>query len=1106
MGGNIISVQSIPAEPPREKRDLRLFLAAFVLAGLAFVFWTGSRYPSLNEKAMMGGDTPMSGLAFDILFHIMPDSPTWWEFVANTVNWIATNQKGMTFGVLFGAAILTLLSLIKKRSFQNGFANAALGTAIGAPLGVCVNCAAPIALGLHQGRMRLETTLSALLASPTLNVIVVTMSFAMLPFHMAAIKLLLALVMVLLIVPLLCRFFLSEEAAASGDNLGDFATVSEAKGLTAWIGRALAPQDAGTIPDSPGDAVIWYVKTFLRNLGFVALITVPMMLVAAMLGALVAIGFDSQELVYALPRGGAFAILAAMLLAAIVASFVPAPIALDVILTTVLVSLGLSSDYATAILIGLGSFSIYAFIIVWRSISMRTAIVMWIAVIGMAMTGGVLANRLATYETAYIERHYVNYLIKAEPVSPPALPPLPEAKSADQLRSILAGQAVEWEPLKARIASDRNSRIEVFAVADQRQSLPTGGNADRKAAFSRVPGQTIGFDERGMLTPAREFGVDFMPGGIAAGDINNDGWIDVVVPRPTGGTGLSLYVNVGGRFERQATNLGKLRGLEIHNVALVDIDNDALLDIVASTRRDGLFVLYNRAGQFDIGRSRQLADIAPAIAIAMGFADLNADGRVDIVSGNWTGGGMNESFISVVPQITANTVFWNRQDGSFEPETLPGLPGQTLTVLLSDFDGDRQIDVFKGDDAMRTDQVVFFNSLGRPQPVVAERQPFPYSMQSTMSMDDGDWNNDLIPDYYGGQITDHEMQRLSASTGEGRVFEICMQFVRDGAWDRDRTHECAAELKSIDSIRDEGGGSLRFRCENGIRPQDTTFCMVRRYLGHLEQQVFLQNELTQQQAFDQCRTTLVRMEFALEYCGMLNYDMWHKPRGAEREKLPVLRNLNMLMTGQPDGSYRDLANQIGAQTPGWTWNSRFTDLDQDGWQDLLVMTGMWAAPTMGGSNKFYHNRQGELVDGTDEFGFHDILPSYSFASFDYDRDGDIDVIRPPEGLNMIVHRNESPAGAALWINLRDERGNSMGIGSRVTICVDGQQRVEAGRCFMRTIKASGGFMSFEPIAAHFGLGDALDVSLIEVRWPDSETTVIRPTNLRSGELTVTRKR
>jgi len=156
-----MSFPTVDPHPPsaaRQGYDARLWISLGALIGLALIFWFGSRYPALNEKALMGGDAPLSGLAFDILFDIFPDSPMWWQFIANSLNWVYTNIKGMTFGVLFGAAVVTLLSLIRKRSFEGSFANAALGTAIGAPLGVCVNCAAPIAFGLHMGRMRLETT------------------------------------------------------------------------------------------------------------------------------------------------------------------------------------------------------------------------------------------------------------------------------------------------------------------------------------------------------------------------------------------------------------------------------------------------------------------------------------------------------------------------------------------------------------------------------------------------------------------------------------------------------------------------------------------------------------------------------------------------------------------------------------------------------------------------------------------------------------------------------------------------------------------------------------------------------------------------------------
>ena len=69
--------------------------------------------------------------------------------------------------------------------------------AMGAPLGVCVNCAAPIAKGMYAGGARAESTLSAMVASPTLNVIVLTMLFSILPFYMAVMKIALSLFVIL---------------------------------------------------------------------------------------------------------------------------------------------------------------------------------------------------------------------------------------------------------------------------------------------------------------------------------------------------------------------------------------------------------------------------------------------------------------------------------------------------------------------------------------------------------------------------------------------------------------------------------------------------------------------------------------------------------------------------------------------------------------------------------------------------------------------------------------------------------------------------------------------------------------------------------------------
>ena len=167
----------------------RLIFAALLLAVLTYLFWTQSRYPSLDEKALMSGAIQLEDpLSFEALIPLTEDHTTVERIGISTVNWIQTNRNGMTFGVLFAAGFLTLLGYLRRRSFSGPFANSLYGMFLGAPLGVCVNCAAPIAKGLYSGGSRAETTLSAMVASPTLNIVVLTMAFSLLPFYMAVAK------------------------------------------------------------------------------------------------------------------------------------------------------------------------------------------------------------------------------------------------------------------------------------------------------------------------------------------------------------------------------------------------------------------------------------------------------------------------------------------------------------------------------------------------------------------------------------------------------------------------------------------------------------------------------------------------------------------------------------------------------------------------------------------------------------------------------------------------------------------------------------------------------------------------------------------------------
>jgi len=169
-----------------KKRVLIVLLMIILVAGF---FWTQSRYPALDEKALMvGAAIDADSLSFNAILTIEDSMPMLQKIPYATINWIYTNKEGMTFGLILAALFLTLLHFIPHHHNKNTFLNTFKGTLIGAPLGVCVNCSAPIAKAMYKGGSELETSLATMFSSPTLNIIVITLLFTLFPLYLATTK------------------------------------------------------------------------------------------------------------------------------------------------------------------------------------------------------------------------------------------------------------------------------------------------------------------------------------------------------------------------------------------------------------------------------------------------------------------------------------------------------------------------------------------------------------------------------------------------------------------------------------------------------------------------------------------------------------------------------------------------------------------------------------------------------------------------------------------------------------------------------------------------------------------------------------------------------
>src|SRR6266850_1365406 len=276
------------ASLPARRFDFRVAITGALMAALSAMFWIGSRYPSLQGKASADPNEALSTpLGFERFFPEPPAGERLRHVAWTSVEWALTNRQGMTFGLLLAAGMLTLIPLL-RRARGGKLAGAIQGMLVGTPLGVCVNCAAPIAQGMLKGGSRVDVALATLFSSPTFNVIVLGIVLSMFPWYLALLKILAGLVTVLLVVPWLAR--LAERpgwtrpapAVAKLPGVRWFQRVESMIGTPALSGSAV-PEPAGFFRSAA-----WVVLHYPRNLWRVTVVALPLMLVAGVAGAVLA--------------------------------------------------------------------------------------------------------------------------------------------------------------------------------------------------------------------------------------------------------------------------------------------------------------------------------------------------------------------------------------------------------------------------------------------------------------------------------------------------------------------------------------------------------------------------------------------------------------------------------------------------------------------------------------------------------------------------------------------------------------------------------------------------------------------------------------------------
>lgn len=356
-------------------KDIRCYYPLFVMLAMAAlilcVFWFGSRYPQLFHKAEDMGHHQLASFIWNSellkLSTIAGFIERWW---VSFVNWIWSMRFGMSFGLALGALLHTVFEFYPPKLGGNIFLNTLKGVVVGAPAGVCVNCAVPVACGITRGKANVEAALGFMFSSPTLNFIVVSMVFAGLPWYYGAIQYSLIALVLFVFVPLIV--YLTNRNSKDEGAAETLQTCS----------IPLYKECEETFLQS----VKHVVREYGRNLWKLIKTAVPFMLMAAVLSSLV------MEL---LPLKVIFAEVNPLLLGglAFITVLLPIPIALDVMTAQQLYAQQVPAPYVMLFLFTLGTYSFLPMSYLWTEVSKKLALVLY----GMFVTLGLVAAYAITF-------------------------------------------------------------------------------------------------------------------------------------------------------------------------------------------------------------------------------------------------------------------------------------------------------------------------------------------------------------------------------------------------------------------------------------------------------------------------------------------------------------------------------------------------------------------------------------------------------------------------------------------------------------------------------------------------------------------------------------
>jgi enediyne biosynthesis protein E4 len=567
-------------------------------------------------------------------------------------------------------------------------------------------------------------------------------------------------------------------------------------------------------------------------------------------------------------------------------------------------------------------------------------------------------------------------------------------------------------------------------------------NAQELKLFEPVPPKKSGVAFKNTITENEQHNALthenlYNGGGVATGDINNDGLDDIYFISNMGYN--KLYLNLGGLKFKDITGSAGVGGREgwKTGVTMADINGDNLIDIYVcysgrgnpEQRRNLLFINKGNMKFEEKAKAYGLDD--PTYSTLGAFFDYDLDGDLDLflVATNVKvirGLEFDQARVNDDP-YAGDKLFRNDGDHFVDVTKGSGIIsnglGYGLGVAVSDINKDGLPDIYITNDYIEPDYLYINNGNGTFTNKLTEYVQ--HISQSAMGNDINDFNNDTWPDIFTSDMLSSDNKRLKLLYGPENYLEYALE-VMQGFY-----HSSMRNMLQLNN----GNG---------------TFSEI----GQL--------------------------------AGISNTDWSWAPLFADYD------NDGWKDLFVTNGYFKDYTNRDFLKYK-FDYYARQASAKEKA--DTFMLTrSMTSTPVH--NFIFKNNKDLTFTDKSIEWGFEKKGFSNGAAYSDLDNDGDLDIVVSNQNETASIFRNifcESgrPDANYLSIRLQGADKNTSGLGSKVYVYThNGVQYMEQ--------MPSRGYQSCVSKYLHFGFSDTKVIDSVKVIWARGKISLLK--NIKSNQI------